>query len=168
MDFGSTSRDGDPRLLRGRLAGSLRAGEAAGEGSRAVPDARTARRGPQAGARGRRRGRLPAADHVRVREQGLEALDVQRARGPGPGKVQHDGGREGRYADLSRRGPHRPAERANAPGISLLRCDHPPAAPRWRSPERRRQPGGIQAAGRFRPGRDQGRRRCRAAPPGGL
>ena len=48
------------------------------------------------------------------------------------------------------------AEWADAPGIPLLRCDHPPAALRWRSPERRGQPGGIPAARRFRPGRDQG------------
>ena len=159
--------DGHSRQLRGRAPRPLRAGEAAREGARAVPDAGAPGRGPQAGAGHRRRGRVPAADDVRVRDQGLEALGFQRPRGPRARHVQHDRGREGRHADLSPGRPHGRAERADAQGFPLLRRDHPPAAPRRRQPERRGQPGGIPAARRGRPGVDQGRRRCRAGRPAG-
>ena len=47
-----------------------------------------------------------------------------------PGHVQHDGGREGRYADLSRGRPARPSRAGECPGVSFLRRDHPPEAPR--------------------------------------
>ena len=75
-------------------------------------------------------------DDVRVREQGLEVLGFQRARGARARDVQHHGRREGRYPDLPRGRPDGRAQRPDAQRVSLLRRDHPPAAPRRRPPER--------------------------------
>ena len=74
VDFGGHRGDRHPRQDRRRPARPLRPREAAGQGPRALPDARPDRGRSQAGPRPRRRRRLRRRDDVRLPQRGLEAV----------------------------------------------------------------------------------------------
>ncbi len=124
----------------------------AGQGGRAVPDARRDRPGP-ARRPGRRRGRPGRPeDDVRLREQGLEAVDaLRRHAGAGARRLQHRARAQRRHPHVSRGRPLGPAQRPHAQGRLLLRHHRPPGADRRRQAQRRGQPGGVRPGHRRRP-----------------
>ena len=163
--FRRVSRYGRTCELRGQAQRLLRAREAAGESLRALSNAGPDRGRSQGGDRHRRRAARGAQHIFRLRQPGLEALELQRSRGAGAGRFSHHGrAGEGRDADLPQGRPERSAERAHAERRLLLRCDHPPEADRPRPSEPRGQHRAVSAADRGPARRD--RRGCaRASTP---
>ena len=157
--------DRHPCQLRRQAQGPLRPREAAGESVRALSDARPRRGRPQGGDRDRRHAADGPHQHVRLRQPRLEALDLQRPRCAGAGRVprQRRAG-EGRHADLPEGRHERAAERAHAEGRVLLRFDHPPEADRSRPPELRGQRRAVHAADRGRSSTPSRRTPARSTP----